>query len=88
MVVTQMLASGVEVKLPKSRTATQVQDAGQHLVIAIKPPLSNSKDPGFMWTAESMVTSLSMTSMQTPKDGSRSLLLSAKNLKWKKPTPS
>ena len=31
MVVTQMLASGVEVKLPKSRTATQVQDAGQHL---------------------------------------------------------
>ena len=31
MVVTQMLASGVEVKLPKSRTATQVQDAGSAL---------------------------------------------------------
>ena len=36
MVVTQMLSSGVDVKLPKSKTAESAQDVGQHLVVGIK----------------------------------------------------
>ena len=86
MVVTQMLASGVEVKLPKSRTATQVQDAGQHLVIAIKPPLSNSKDPRVYVDRIESSGDLLVDDINADlrKNGSRSLLIKgAKNLKWK-----
>jgi biopolymer transport protein TolR len=36
MVVTPMLSSGVEVKLPKAKTTTQAQDNGQHLVISVR----------------------------------------------------
>ena len=35
MVVTPMLSSGVDVKLPKAKKTTQAQDNGQHLVISI-----------------------------------------------------
>ncbi len=35
MVVTPMLSSGVDVKLPSARKTTQAQDNGQHLVISI-----------------------------------------------------
>ena len=36
MVVTPMLTSGVEVKLPDAKTTQSAQDLGQHLVISIK----------------------------------------------------
>ena len=36
MVVTPMLSSGVDVKLPSARSTTQAQDNGQHLVISIR----------------------------------------------------
>lgn len=36
MVVTPMLSSGVDVKLPQARTTTQAQDNGQHLVLSIR----------------------------------------------------
>ena len=36
MVVTPMLSSGVEVKLPKAKTTTQAQDNGQHLVVSVR----------------------------------------------------
>lgn len=36
MVVTPMLSSGVDVKLPKAKTATEEKDLGQHLVVSIK----------------------------------------------------
>jgi biopolymer transport protein TolR len=39
MVITQMLSSGMDVKLPKSKTAEEVRDVGQYLVLSIKPPL-------------------------------------------------
>jgi biopolymer transport protein TolR len=35
MVITPMLSSGIDVDLPDSRTATSVQDNGQHLVVSI-----------------------------------------------------
>jgi len=36
MVITPMLSSGVDVKLPASRTTQTVQDVGQNLVISIR----------------------------------------------------
>jgi biopolymer transport protein TolR len=39
MVITQMLSSGMDVKLPTSKTAEEVRDVGQYLVLSIKPPL-------------------------------------------------
>ena len=36
MVVTPMLTSGVDVKLPQARTTVQAPDNGQHLVISIR----------------------------------------------------
>jgi biopolymer transport protein ExbD len=36
MVVTPMLSSGVDVNLPKARTAEEEKDMGQHLVISVK----------------------------------------------------
>ena len=47
MVVTQMLSSGVEVKLPSARTTSSVQDVGQHLVISIRTPLKNKTEPRY-----------------------------------------
>ena len=39
MVVTQMLSSGMDVKLPTSKTAEEVRDVGQYLVLSIKAPI-------------------------------------------------
>lgn len=36
MVVTPMLSSGVDVKLPQAKTAEEEKDLGQHLVVSIK----------------------------------------------------
>ncbi len=36
MVVTPMLSSGVDVKLPKAKSADESQDVGQHLVVSIR----------------------------------------------------
>lgn len=36
MVITPMLSSGVDVTLPKARSAEEVNDAGQHLVVSIR----------------------------------------------------
>jgi biopolymer transport protein ExbD len=36
MVVTPMLSSGVDVKLPKAKTATEERDMGQYMVVAVR----------------------------------------------------
>ena len=36
MVVTPMLSSGVDVKLPKAKTTEDTQDVGQHVVVSIR----------------------------------------------------
>lgn len=36
MVVTPLLSSGVDVKLPRAKTTTEAQDNGQHLVVSIR----------------------------------------------------
>lgn len=36
MVVTPMLSAGVDVKLPKAKTATEEKDMGDHFVVSVK----------------------------------------------------
>ena len=86
MVVTQMLSSGVEVKLPAAKTTTTVQDAGQHLVISIRPPLAN-KDLPRMYVDrnesdyDNLIRDINTAYQENP---SRSLLIKgSKDLKWK-----
>ena len=87
MVVTQMLSSGVEVKtLPTAKTTTTVQDAGQHLVISIRPPLPNKDTPRMYVDRnesdyDSLVQDINTAYQDNP---SRSLLIKgSKDLKWK-----
>jgi biopolymer transport protein ExbD len=44
MVVTQMLSSGMDVKLPTSKTAEEVRDVGQYLVLSIKAPVQSQNE--------------------------------------------
>lgn len=86
MVVTQMLQSGVEVKLPNARTTTSVQDVGQHLVISIRPPLKNKTEPRmYVDRLESnkdlLVSDINDAYADNP---SRSILVKgSKDLRWK-----
>jgi len=86
MVVTQMLSSGVEVKLPQAQTTTSVQDVGQHLVISIRPPLKNKTEPRMyvdrlQSNTEMLVSDINDAYADNP---SRSLLVKGdKTLRWK-----
>lgn len=86
MVVTQMLQSGVEVKLPSARTTTSVQDVGQHLVISIRPPLKDKVEPRMYVDrlksdSEMLVSDINDAYADNP---SRSLLVKgSKELRWK-----
>ena len=86
MVVTQMLSSGVEVKLPSARTTTSVQDVGQHLVISIRPPLKENAEPRMyvdrlQSNTEMLVSDINDAYADNP---SRSLLIKgSKDLRWK-----
>ena len=86
MVVTQMLQSGVDVKLPSARTTTSVQDVGQHLVISIRPPLKDKVEPRMYVDrlksdSEMLVTDINEAYADNP---SRSLLVKgSKDLRWK-----
>ena len=44
MVITQMLSSGMDVKLPTSKTAEEVRDVGQYLVLSIKAPVQSQDE--------------------------------------------
>ena len=86
MVVTQMLQSGVEVKLPNARTTTSVQDVGQHLVISIRTPLKNKTEPRMyvdrlQSSKDMLISDINDAYADNP---SRSILVKgAKDLRWK-----
>ena len=86
MVVTQMLQSGVEVKLPNARTTTSVQDVGQHLVISIRTPLKNKTEPRMyvdrlQSNKDMLISDINDAYADNP---SRSILVKgAKDLRWK-----
>jgi len=73
MVITPMLSSGIDVKLPESRTATETQDVGQHLVLGIRvdgtPYVDTERS-----TLETMVDDINR---ELAKDPNKSLLVKA-----------
>lgn len=86
MVVTQMLQSGVEVKLPNARTTTSVQDVGQHLVVSIRPPLKNKTEPRMYVDRLQSNTDLLVSDINDAyaDNPSRSILVKgSKDLRWK-----
>jgi biopolymer transport protein TolR len=73
MVITPMLSSGIDVKLPPSTTATSTQDVGQHLVIGIREdgtPFVNTAQSSLETLVEDINTELR-------KDPEKSLLVKA-----------
>ena len=80
MVVTPLLTSGVDVKLPRAATTQSSQDYGQHIVISIR-------DDGavFVDTRRSSKETLADDiNVELRKDAARSLLIKGdKGLTWK-----
>ncbi|MEL6343162.1 MAG: biopolymer transporter ExbD [Myxococcota bacterium] len=79
MVVTPMLTSGVDVKLPDAKTTTSAQDLGQHLVVSIKKDgtIYVETNP----TSDEKVVDDVMAALSS--NPSRSLLIKGdKGLKW------
>ncbi|MFH1469986.1 MAG: biopolymer transporter ExbD [Pseudomonadota bacterium] len=73
MVITPMLSSGIDVKLPASTTATSTQDVGQHLVVGIK----EDGTPYVDTTPSSLETLVDDLNRELRKDPSKSLLIKA-----------
>lgn len=73
MVVSHMLTSGVDVPLPVAKTAFQVQDSGQHLVVSV-----NEKGSIFVDTRQvSMETLIEEVNAEFRKDPNRAVLIKA-----------
>ena len=73
MVITPMLSSGIDVKLPPSTTATSTQDVGQHLVVGI-----NELGQPFVDTEKSSLETLvDDINAELRKDPEKSLLIKA-----------
>lgn len=68
MVVTPMLSSGVDVKLPKVKTAEEERDMGQHLVISVK-------GDGAVYVDRDLVTKETIAQRVNDVRGNRALLI-------------
>jgi biopolymer transport protein ExbD len=68
MVVTPMLSSGVDVKLPKAKTATEERDMGQYLVVAVR-------NDGAIFVDRTMVTLETVGQIVNDERGSRALMV-------------
>ena len=87
MVVTQMLSSGMDVKLPISNTAEEVRDVGQYLVLSVKPPLTPQGDTPQLFIDRDSIEFEGMAqtildAMSTNK-ASALLIKGSQDLKWK-----
>ncbi|MDG1480854.1 MAG: biopolymer transporter ExbD [Myxococcota bacterium] len=80
MVVTPMLTSGVDVKLPRAATTQSSQDHGQHLVISVR-------DDGVVFVDTRQTNNENLEediNAELRKDAARSLLIKGdKGLTWK-----
>jgi biopolymer transport protein TolR len=86
MVITQMLASGVEVKLPKARTSESAQDVGQHIVIGIKAPSRGGDEPRvYIDRSQTDLVNLigDLNQVYKLNPGKGLLIKGSKKLKWK-----
>jgi len=68
MVVTPMLSSGVDVKLPKAETATEERDMGQYLVVSVRAD-------GAVFVDRDQVTVDSVAAKVNEVRGSRALMV-------------
>ena len=68
MVVTPMLSSGVDVKLPKAKTATEERDMGQFLVISVRAD-------GAIFVDRDQVAEADLPAKVLEKRGSKSLMV-------------
>ena len=68
MVVTPMLSSGVDVELPKVRTAEEEKDMGQHLVISVR-------NDGAIFVDRDQVTLEAVTQVVEQQRANRPLLI-------------
>ncbi|MEN9787010.1 MAG: hypothetical protein RLZZ299_2274 [Pseudomonadota bacterium] len=68
MVVTPMLSAGIDVKLPKTKTASEEKDMGQHLVVSVR-------DDGVVFVDRDPVPMDQLVARVTEVRASRSLLL-------------
>jgi biopolymer transport protein TolR len=77
MVVTPMLSSGVDVKLPKVKTAEEEKDMGQHLVISVRAD-------GAVFVDRDQVTKETVVAAVDKVRGNRPLLVKGdKNVTYK-----
>ena len=86
MVVTQMLASGMDVKLPKSRTSIEVRDMGQFLVVSVLPPSTKNGTPKAYIERDDIPIPRLVSEIQSEMaaQNSRGLLIKgSKRLSWK-----
>ena len=86
MVVTQMLSSGMDVKLPEAKTSQEVRDMGQFLVVSILPPSTERSDPQIYIDRSSTPLDGLVEEVNTQMNdlGSKGVLLKgSKRLKWK-----
>ncbi|RME28865.1 MAG: biopolymer transporter ExbD [Deltaproteobacteria bacterium] len=80
MVITPMLSSGVDVKLPDASSSTTVNDAGQHLVVSIREDGAIFVDT----KRSSLDKIIEDLNAEWRKEPNRSLLIKGdKNLRWK-----
>ncbi len=68
MVVTPMLSSGVDVKLPKAKTAQEEKDMGQNLVVGVK-------GDGSIWVDKTEVTKETLVAAIDTQRANRALVL-------------
>jgi biopolymer transport protein TolR len=68
MVVTPMLSSGVDVKLPKAKTASEERDMGQYMVVAVRAD-------GAVFVDRDQVTMDTLAGVVTDMRGNRTLMV-------------
>ena len=77
MVVTPMLSSGVDVKLPTAAETSQAQDNGQHIVISVAvDPLGSEEAAIYIDTRKiSLDTVVDEVNLEYQKDPARAILI-------------
>ena len=86
MVITQMLSSGIDVKLPSSKTAKEVRDVGQYMVLSITAPENDNAPPKVYIDRDELdFENMAEQVVNTMAEGNYSALLikGSADLQWK-----
>jgi len=87
MVVTQMLSSGMDVKLPTAKNSEEVRDVGQYLVLSMKAPLQQEDETPLLYIDREEIEFEGMAQTildNMSENGSSALLIKgSQNLEWR-----